>query len=127
MNDAGTRALVNAAYIVSPWSIGTAVSASPCTISDGAEVDETKRMGENCAASASVNLKTGCCVAHRARSVGGKFATTAATRLDSLSTVSAADGSPGSPVVPSSSASCPPALPPNTPRRLGSTPYSFAC
>ena len=27
-------------------------------------------------------MKTGCCVAHRARSVGGQFATTAATRHD---------------------------------------------
>ena len=50
---------------------GTAVSASPCTMSDGAEPGETKRMGENCAASVSVNLKTGCCVANRARSVAG--------------------------------------------------------
>ena len=57
----------------------------------------------------------------------GEFATTAATRLDSLSTASEADGSPESAVVPSSSASCPPELPPNTPRQWGSTPYTFAC
>lgn len=84
-------------------------------------------MGESCAASSSVNLKTDCCVAHRARSVGGKFATTAATRLDCFSTTSEAAGSPASPVVPSSSARCPPALLPKTPMRSGSTPYSPAC
>jgi len=36
-----------------------------------------------------------------------------------IATASEADGSPESAVVPSSSASCPPALPPNTPMRLG--------
>src|SRR5688572_10473310 len=98
-------------------------------MSDGAAPEETKRMGEYCDASASVNLVAGNArlFSHRERSVGGKNATTAATRLDSLSTESEADGSPESAVVPSSSASCPPALAPNTPMRLGSTPYSPAC
>src|ERR671919_1353228 len=131
MNDAGTPAFVSAPCIVSPSTIGTVVSASPCTMSEGAARGETKRMGEYSAASASVSLMAAnaCrirCVPHRERSVGGKYATSAATRLDSLSTASEADGSPESAVVPSSSASCPPALPPYTPMRLGSTPYSPA-
>ena len=90
--------------------------------------DEAK--GEYCAASASVNAAVAGknrLFTNRTRSVGGKYATTAATRLDSLSTASEADGSPESAVVPSSSASCPPALPPNTPMRLGSTAYLPAC
>ena len=69
-------------------------------MSEGAAPGETKRMGEYSAASASVSLMAGnacriSCVPHRERSVGGKYATTAATRLDSLSTASEADGSPG--------------------------------
>src|SRR2546423_15167099 len=99
---------------------------------EGAAPAETKLMGEYSAACVSVSLMAGnACriigVPHRERSVGGKYATTAATRLDSLSTASEDDGSPESAVVPSSNASCPPALPPNTPMRLGSTPYSRAC
>lgn len=122
-NDEAMPAFFNAAYIVSPSTIGTTLSASPCTMSDGAAPDETKRMGEYRAASASVNAVAGnaCLFSQRDRSVGGKYATTAATRLDSLSTLSEADGSPESAVVPSSSASCPPALLPNTPIRLEST------
>src|SRR5262245_18793209 len=47
MNDVGTPAFIKAAYIVSPCSIGTLVSASPCTMSEGADLGETKRIGEN--------------------------------------------------------------------------------
>jgi len=129
-NDAGTPAFDSAAYMVSPSTIGTTMSASPCTIRVGAEPGETKRIGEYCAASACVNVRVAGntrAFPHRERSVGGKYATIAATRLDSRSTASEADGSPESGVVPSSRASCPPALPPNTPMRLTSTLYSAAC
>jgi hypothetical protein len=97
MNDAGTPAFVSAPCIVSPSTIGTTVSASPCTMSEGASPGETKRMGEYCAASASVNLVAGNArlFCHRERSVGGKYATTAATRLGSLSTASEGRRIPG--------------------------------
>src|SRR5207253_10291313 len=40
MNDAGTPAFVSAPCIVSPSIIGTVVSASPCTMSEGAAPGE---------------------------------------------------------------------------------------
>ena len=109
---------------------GTSRSASPWIMSTGGSSALAKPMGETAPASSGSKSRAGNLSfgpTDRVRSTGGNRATTAWTRLETRSTGSAATGSPASPASPSINDRCPPALPPLTPIRSGSMPWSAAC